>query len=425
MKRIFFLLPLLIVACTTSPRNNGEVALLPEWKEGYLDIHTINTGRGNCQFFILPDGTTMMIDAGDFDIEKYRETYAPMTCSDPVPNDKESAAQVIAKYIENIPGLTVDEIDYFLLTHFHSDHYGQLREGLHMNEDGSYKLVGITELNEYLPIKKLIDRGYPEYSYPVNMRDRVNKDGSEYDPSFNNYLRFVDSRIASGRMEAESLIPGSEMQIRLLKNDEYQFSVKGIKNGDRLWAGNGTETIKLFEVGDVLSKGVKVKENQMSCAIVMEYGPFRYFAGGDNSGLVDQDHPLWNDIETPMSAVVGKVSAMTLNHHGNRDATNLNFLNALDPKVILMQTWSSDHPGQESGQRLISKNVGTRTRDIFMTYYHPLTGLGIGPWFEKEVKATNANFVLRVYPDYHYDVFVLDCFSLEPVVLEKYGPYEN
>ena len=39
--------------------------VLPAWKEGYLDIHAINTGQGECTFFILPDGTTMLVDAGE------------------------------------------------------------------------------------------------------------------------------------------------------------------------------------------------------------------------------------------------------------------------------------------------------------------------------------------------------------------------
>ena len=43
--------------------QNGP--LLPDWREGYLDIHTIATGRGDACLIIMPDGTTMMIDAGD------------------------------------------------------------------------------------------------------------------------------------------------------------------------------------------------------------------------------------------------------------------------------------------------------------------------------------------------------------------------
>ena len=38
---------------------------LPEWQAGYLDIHQISTGRGNAAYLIFPDGTTMLLDAGD------------------------------------------------------------------------------------------------------------------------------------------------------------------------------------------------------------------------------------------------------------------------------------------------------------------------------------------------------------------------
>ena len=54
---------------------------LPKWEKGYLDIHHINTGRGSCAFLILPDGTNMMIDAGDFDNESFDAKYAPMFAS--------------------------------------------------------------------------------------------------------------------------------------------------------------------------------------------------------------------------------------------------------------------------------------------------------------------------------------------------------
>lgn len=83
----------------------------------------------------------------------------------------------------------------------------------------------------------------------------------------------------------------------------------------------------------------------MSDSYCCKYGKFKYYAGGDNSGLVDQDHVEWYDIETPMAPLVGKVSAMSLNHHSNRDATNRNFLDVLDPKVVVAQSWSPDHPG--------------------------------------------------------------------------------
>ncbi|RPI20839.1 MAG: hypothetical protein EHM61_26170, partial [Acidobacteria bacterium] len=59
-------LVLLTVTClmTFSLAHNQTVnAPLPPWTEGTLDIHQINTGRGNAAFFVFPDGTTLLVDA--------------------------------------------------------------------------------------------------------------------------------------------------------------------------------------------------------------------------------------------------------------------------------------------------------------------------------------------------------------------------
>ena len=42
----------------------AEHEILTPWTEGMLEIHHINTGCGNAAFCILPDGTTLLIDAG-------------------------------------------------------------------------------------------------------------------------------------------------------------------------------------------------------------------------------------------------------------------------------------------------------------------------------------------------------------------------
>jgi hypothetical protein len=38
---------------------------LRPWSSRTLDIHQINTGSGNSAFLIFPDGTTLLVDAGD------------------------------------------------------------------------------------------------------------------------------------------------------------------------------------------------------------------------------------------------------------------------------------------------------------------------------------------------------------------------
>lgn len=64
----------------------------PVWSEGYLDIHHINSGKGESSLFILPDGTTMLVDAGATARPKPRVT-------DPKPNGSRTPGEWISRYI--------------------------------------------------------------------------------------------------------------------------------------------------------------------------------------------------------------------------------------------------------------------------------------------------------------------------------------
>jgi hypothetical protein len=93
---------------------------LPTWKPGILEIHHIATNRGNSALLILPDGTTMMVDAGAI----YGTTPY---LSDPLPSNQRRPGEWIGRYAKrrlDLSGLTT--IDTFLLTHLHGDHVGYL-----------------------------------------------------------------------------------------------------------------------------------------------------------------------------------------------------------------------------------------------------------------------------------------------------------
>ncbi|MBP3498335.1 MAG: hypothetical protein J6K33_10965, partial [Alistipes sp.] len=90
---------------------------LTAWSEGELDIHTISTGRGECLFFILPDGTTMVVDAGEFSREPadYKNVLQR-------PNAQTRPTQVYADYIKHFLPRGRSAIDYMHISHFHMDH---------------------------------------------------------------------------------------------------------------------------------------------------------------------------------------------------------------------------------------------------------------------------------------------------------------
>lgn len=101
---------------------------LPPWEPGYLYIHHTSTVRGSCALLICPDGTTLMIDAGSMitHLIPDRDQYL----IDPRPNGDLRPGQWIAKYAqEQLAQTGQQEIDYFLLTHFHQDHMGTVWPG--------------------------------------------------------------------------------------------------------------------------------------------------------------------------------------------------------------------------------------------------------------------------------------------------------
>ena len=140
---------LLIFAClTTTLFSQEEGKVLSPWKNGEMEIHHIYTGRGESAFCILPDGTTMLIDAGDIG------PYLDPSTTPVSPDKSRQPGEWIARYIlkRMDPGRK-NRIDYMFLTHFHGDHMGGSYENSpKTKKGGDYLLSGITEVGEYFEI---------------------------------------------------------------------------------------------------------------------------------------------------------------------------------------------------------------------------------------------------------------------------------
>ncbi len=388
------------------------------WREGYLDIHHISTGSGNATFFIFPDGTTMLFDAGDVDRKSRLKTPNPLKISLPLRSDSVSAGRAIADYIhQTFPA--IKHIDYGVISHFHTDHFGSINSNSASSAKGKYLLSGITEVNEYIPFKKIIDRNYPTYNYPVDLKEKaIDKE------SVINYITFISSQISKKDISAEALKVGSSNQIRQIINPSKfpSFHVRNIKSNGEVWTGTDETTINV--IPDILAPG-DYNENPLSIALKISYGKFDYFTGGDITGLQGFGLPLWFDMETPVAKAVGRVDALSLNHHGVRDATNEFFLKSLAPSVIIQQSYSSNHPGEEVLHRLISPVIFSGKRDIFATYVHAETIITYGRWLNDNYQSKRGHVVLRVMPDGNtFYVFILDDTTVGQKVLKSFGPYE-
>jgi len=399
---------------------------LVSWQPGCLDLHHINTGRGNCTYCILPDGTTLLIDAGELQVEPVTDGIQRRT--DIVPNDSKQPWEWIVQYVERVTDHQDPHFDHVWLTHFHSDHLGDIQDSCSKSENGSYKLSGLTGVCDRIPFDKLIDRGWPEYDYPLSAEDSNLGDRTYGREGFanrqrteENYLTFLASHRSHGAT-VERFVPGRRDQIGMLKDPErYDCGFQNVYcNGD-IWTGEGSETRVLIPAAFDLDPAELPNENTCSCAGVLHYGSFRYFAGGDITGIVELGQPDWFDIETPVADLVGPVDVAVLNHHGHRDTHNEHYVSTMRPRVWIGHSWSADHPGQGVFTRLTSRYLYPGDRDLFATNMMDANRGVIGPRLDQMYKSTQGHIVVRVEEGGdRYGVSIVDESTLDVKAVYAY-----
>ncbi len=413
---------MLLFGCANNSLAQGPKQFLEPWQEGMLDLHHINTGRGDAAFCIFPDGTTLLIDAGDMSETHPRTNSARNARA--MPNDSRSAPSWIVDYIKQFHPKTENTVlDYALITHYHDDHFGEM-DSLRKQSDAGYYLTGITEVGTMLPIKKMLDRGF---DFPIDLKNDIVQAKHRFvnDPygmlaTLKEYWKFLAAGQANGGLVNETLKAGYRDQIALLYGPKKfpAFSVRNIAVNGQMWTGENQEAFTIF------AKGEYPGENPLSICIKISYGDFDYFTGGDISGINAFGETDMFSVESQIAPVIGPVDVATLNHHGNRDSQNAYYVRTIRPRVWIQQNWSSDHPGEEVLRRITSKVLYPGPRDIFATVMLQPNKDVIGTKLE-EYKGQNGHIVVRTAKGGgSYHVYVLNDASEEREILSIHGPYE-
>lgn len=402
---------------------------LPAWQKGYLDIYHINTGRGNAAYFLLPDGTSMLIDAGELsplDDRTFTARNAVIR-----PDSTQKPFDWIAQFISRVtPAGQTPAIDYALITHFHDDHFGAWYPQAPWSKSGAYQLTGIAGVGERIPIHTLIDRAYPAYNYPFNFKRTAElyKGGEvEFGKTISNYFAFIKEKQKQG-LKMAPFRAGTDRQLVLLRDPASfpGFSIRNVKVNGQIWTGIDSATYEHFPAFRAADRSSWPDENSLSLALVVHYGAFSFYTGGDNGGNIFLgDSPL-RDVESPMAQTIGEVDIATMDHHGNRDAINENQIKILKPRVWIGQTWSSDHPGHEVLIRLMSPHLYKEPRDLFATNMLEANRLVIGPLIDRSYKSQQGHIVVRVLPGgNNYYVIILDDTTTAMPVKAVFGPYTS
>jgi beta-lactamase superfamily II metal-dependent hydrolase len=203
-------------------------------------------------------------------------------------NQGEGAKVVVPR----LKSLGVKKLDYVIATHFDADHIGGLDEVL--KAMGAAVGVVLDHGNKG-PLKRL-------------KRKKIKA------------TRYGDYAIAAVLSEARNSVTLGRGVIDL---------------------GAGVTVTIVAVNGCVLGGGAdqyrkRLDKNGASVTLVITFGDFDYFIGGDLTGGGRYGRKITEDMETPVAAKVGRIDALRLNHHGSNTSSNKFFLETLRPMVVVV-----------------------------------------------------------------------------------------
>lgn len=279
------------------------------WKKGQFQVHFIYTGVAESMFWILPDGTTMLLDCGDHAALTRGSLAVPVK-----PGPERLAGEWIARYVRRVNPSDA-AVDYMMLSHYHADHGGtpnwQSRAPTGALRKWDYYRSGFGLAAEQLTFAKAIDRAWPAFDDPIPKIDGQDRDLE--------HIRKVYAMLEKrDGLKVEKFRLGAADQIVPLKDPAAcrGFKVRNICANGRIAAKNG-EIRDLY--ADVISRchPKNLNENGMSLGLIVEYGDFKFFTAGDFSDKIRNADKSVTLIEDELASVVEKVNVAKVNHHGH------------------------------------------------------------------------------------------------------------
>lgn len=412
MKRFFGMLAALAVLCSCTGNQNECGKPYKGWKNGEFDIHHIHTGMGEANFFIMPDGTSLLIDSGDmgpnaqWDIQKVFP---------PIPDAEYHPGKYVAQYIMRV-NPRAEKVDYFLSSHFHDDHLTNATAGAELTEgrNPDYVLSGVAETGEYIRFGRFFDRGYPDYDYPLAVADT----------HVTNFRNFVSYHCGQYGAVQEEFKVGALNQIAMLYGPakyDKAFSVRNIARNGEIWTGEGLETVRWYDQNPQ-NKGPRQNENTKSMVLRFDYGPFSYYTGGDVAGSLRDAEGNAVNIEVKAGEACGEVDVCKTNHHAYKDAMKEDFIKAVNARHYVSCAWDIWHTQPELMDRMLKRPDAM----IFHQFVWPdlLKDHVDADWYSR-LYTKGGHIVVKAYDKgRQYKIYVLDDTNEDMIVKDVFGPFK-
>jgi beta-lactamase superfamily II metal-dependent hydrolase len=196
----------------------------------------------------------------------------------------------------------ITKIDHVLITHFHTDHVG-----------------GVPELVKRVPIGEFLDHG----------PNREDSDITRHD--YAAYLKAIEGKPRRIVHPGDTIsIPGLDAII-LTADGEHIGAVPGVKPEPNPYCG----TEPKWELDET--------ENPRSTGVLIRFGKFRFLDLGD----------LTKAKETPLVCpenLIGTVDLYLVNHHGFNLSNSRAFVDAIHPRVAIMDNGAHKAGSPEAWQ---------------------------------------------------------------------------